>query len=177
MKELREPALDPCSKGWPRLIGGDNTQSRNSFEAHALQMLLLPVVWLETASRQEFGSQPAQEMRLEEYLEAASDWCAEMGAVSLEEIAENIEDSGRNLARSNGGQITWMCNLPTACRLQCLTWFFVMTYQCKGKSKTAGVQNSVPTHHGAWRFEDFGKDISLKPIERQRVQKWVPGLA
>ncbi|CAJ1394191.1 unnamed protein product [Effrenium voratum] len=51
-----------------------------------------------------------EEMRLEEYLEAASDWCAEMGAVSLEEIAENIED--------------------------------------------------------------FGKDISLKPIERQRVQKW-----
>ncbi|CAE7578067.1 dnaaf1, partial [Symbiodinium pilosum] len=32
-----------------------------------------------------------EELRLEEYLDAASTWCAEMGAVSLEEIAENIE--------------------------------------------------------------------------------------
>lgn len=51
-----------------------------------------------------------QELCLEEYVDAAAKWCAEMGAVSLEEIAENIED--------------------------------------------------------------FGADVSLKPIERQRVQKW-----
>ncbi|CAE8596852.1 unnamed protein product [Polarella glacialis] len=50
------------------------------------------------------------EVRLQEYLEPAARWCLEMGAVSLEEIAENIED--------------------------------------------------------------FGKDVALKPIERQRVQKW-----
>ncbi|CAE7598735.1 dnaaf1, partial [Symbiodinium sp. KB8] len=51
-----------------------------------------------------------EELRLDEYLDAATTWCAEMGAVSLEEIAENIEE--------------------------------------------------------------FGVDVSLKPIERQRVQKW-----
>ena len=34
-----------------------------------------------------------QELCLEEYVDAAAKWCAEMGAVSLEEIAENIEDS------------------------------------------------------------------------------------
>ncbi|CAE7649628.1 dnaaf1 [Symbiodinium sp. CCMP2592] len=51
-----------------------------------------------------------EELRLDEYLDAATTWCAEMGAVSLEEIAENIEE--------------------------------------------------------------FGIDVSLKPIERQRVQKW-----
>eukprot|EP00929_Paragymnodinium_shiwhaense_P102761 TRINITY_DN65999_c0_g1_i1.p1 TRINITY_DN65999_c0_g1~~TRINITY_DN65999_c0_g1_i1.p1 ORF type:complete len:862 (-),score=222.27 TRINITY_DN65999_c0_g1_i1:236-2821(-) len=32
------------------------------------------------------------EMRLEEYYQHASRWCAEMGAVSLEELAENAED-------------------------------------------------------------------------------------
>ncbi|CAK9079093.1 unnamed protein product [Durusdinium trenchii] len=51
-----------------------------------------------------------QELRLEEYLDPAAKWCSEMGAVCLEEIAENIED--------------------------------------------------------------FAADVALKPIERQRVQKW-----
>jgi len=55
-----------------------------------------------------------QELRLEEYVVAAAKWCSEMGAVALEEIAENIED--------------------------------------------------------------FSADISLKPIERQRVQKWAQKL-
>ena len=32
-----------------------------------------------------------QELRLEEYMDTAAKWCSEMGAVSLEEIAENIE--------------------------------------------------------------------------------------
>lgn len=55
-----------------------------------------------------------EQVRLKEYQTAASEWCAEMGAVSLEEIAENIQD--------------------------------------------------------------FSEAVSLKPIERQRVQKWAAQL-
>lgn len=37
-----------------------------------------------------------EELSLEEYLDAASAWCSEMGAVCLEEIAENIEAAERH---------------------------------------------------------------------------------
>eukprot|EP00913_Durusdinium_trenchii_P016399 g15415.t1 len=65
---------------------------------------------LEAAKLDDAGASSLQELRLEEYLDPAAKWCSEMGAVCLEEIAENIED--------------------------------------------------------------FAADVALKPIERQRVQKW-----